>query len=384
MKASPYYKEKWNNSAHYYRKDFWILKKEGSREIELLEKFGFTITENNISAPDLETFIIKYQEYLDYQKIPQDSRIMPALSIAKKEDQSVKLHNPLTPWKGSLNEWTPKIGLHLKGRQVTEGLAQGLFPIFTNGYHDIFHFITFALYPSYTKKLIEKNKAIAKLKLNKSILNRSAYALEALTLADSNKISEIRDSITIKKLNSKTTFYDFHNEVSLLSDEELQTKVEFWKLNFKKFLTHYSGGMAEPVENSIYRDMINNGKIQYITSHFSETYKSRSYDKIMPNEILYDGMTYMDAALSKISESTEDELSKIFNNVGENSNPTKNELLKLQIARMEYALWKSATEINQEVWINDTMKESVDLESSTMLFIKDCFGVNSAIYQLFK
>ena len=81
---------------------------------------------------------------------------------------------------------------------------------------------------------------------------------------------------------------------------------------------------------------------------------------------------------------TKDELSKIFNNVGENSNPTKNELLKLQIARMEYALWKSATEINQEVWINDTMKESVDLESSTMLFIKDCFGVNSAIYQLFK
>lgn len=386
LKASPYYQTEWETNARHYIRDFWELKKKGSPEIELFEKLGFQVFEDKIIVPNLETFITRYRDYLNLKKIPEDSRIMPAMTSIRKSDEKVIMHNPLLPWQGNLAEYTPKVGLRLKGRDIAESLASGLFPVFKDGFHDVFHFITFALHPDYAKRLRIKNKALAKLKLNSSILNRNAYSLEALTLANPAKTNDILHVITPKNVTSTTKLKGFQDEIEKLSEDELKAKVEFWSKNYKKYLTAYSGGMAEPKENSIYREMMSgeDNFAKYLLNHFSDEFFSPSYNKIMPNEILYDGMTYMDTALAKISTLSQEKINQIFSRTTSKKIPNKNELMKLQLARIEYALWKSATTINYQRWLEDTLKDSVDNNSATMLFIKDCFGENSHIYKLFQ
>jgi hypothetical protein len=388
-KASPQYRDVWNSFSGYYKNNFWELKQKGSLEIEIFEQLGFEVTSEKIVNPDLETFIKKYSNYLDMKKIPENQRILPAISVRRKSDNKILLHNPLVPWSKNLDEWKPALGIKLNGRDIAENLAEGRFPLFTEGYHDVFHFIIFAMIPEHAKIIREKNRELIKLKLNKSILNRSAYALEVLTLADSTKLLEISGHLTIKNVVDTMNFDDFLSAVSNLSPEELSLKSQFWLVHFQKYLTHYSAGMAEPVEKEIYDIRLYNHMpwSEYILDHFYDgvrTVKEENSNKILPNDILVEGMSHMDTVLKIIVNSSERSIEEIFTYPKLDNVMTKDQLLKMQVARMEYALWKSATTVTSKQWTDDTMKEKVDLLSPTMMFIKDCFGKNSLTYHLFQ
>jgi hypothetical protein len=60
-----------------------------------------------------------------------------------------------------------------------------------------------------------------------------------------------------------------------------------------------------------------------------------------------------------------------------------NRQIRLQLARMEYALWITSTKLTAKKWIEDTLQPTIDLNSLTFSFIRDVFGTNSITYQKF-
>jgi hypothetical protein len=387
-KASPSYQKIWNHYFNlYYRYDLVDMKNQGAAEAKLLEKIGFNISSASIETPGLETFVIELKKYLDLKKIPLDHRIMPAITYfpVGKPDE-VMLHIPLVePWTENVSNYRTKTDLRLKGRQMTEALAGGRFPLFAEGGHDIFHLLSFALYPDYAKALRDGNRNLLKTKLTIPVLSRSTYMLEVLALGDSKKVEEIKQHLTIHSPNQEHSFDDFLQAIENLSPQELRSKEEFWQANFQKYLIHYAAGMAEPREREVYADEIRRKDFSIFLKNF---YEGTEYNpkNVLPFEILYDGMTHMDVILEVLvstSYNSQGILNSLFARRASNGKEELQRLIRLQIARMEYALWKSTTEITVEQWAQDTMIPVVDPESPTLRFIKDCFGPNSVTYRKF-
>jgi hypothetical protein len=129
--------------------------------------------------------------------------------------------------------------------------------------------------------------------------------------------------------------------------------------------------MAEPYERSQYSAAINRLELYQLRRHLTSGptyYASEPY--AVPFVLFHDGLTHMPDFLKQ--------LSKYSNGQGINT------LTRQHVARMEYALWKTATDITVKQWAHDILTHDLDLNSPTMKFIKDVFREDSATYQLFK
>jgi len=98
----PFYHRKWDAifNGGYFHEKFLKLKMQGSREILMLEKLGFEVTTERINVPDLPTFIANYVNYLDFQKIPESERILPALTYQRASNpDEIMLRLLLEDWR---------------------------------------------------------------------------------------------------------------------------------------------------------------------------------------------------------------------------------------------------------------------------------------------
>jgi hypothetical protein len=185
--------------------------------------------------------------------------------------------------------------------------------------------------------------------------------LEVLTLADPIQIENIKTILTIKEPSPSTTYEDFLESVNKLSNSELYEKQNFLLTHFEGFLRHYSAGTADLWERDRYRQAFNAYK--YFDNQHTPPEKNRFDD------LLTDGMTHLPAILKELSVVVK--------------SPARETLMRVQVARMEYALWKSATQITMAQWAKDTLQPEIDINSPTMKFIKDVFGESSATYRAF-
>jgi len=285
------------------------------------------------------------------------------------------------PWREQDSDWRVK-SLRVGDRKLARNIAAGRFPLFWDGAHDVFHIVTFALYPKFAASLRKGNQKLIKMAMSSSQLSRSSYALEVLALANPKKISEMTEHFALKSPRKGANFEDFHASVKQLSKQDFTDHAQFWVEKFQGFLNRYAGGMAEPYEQSVYREKVRG---ETWLSHFYEG-RWAEETKNVPNELLSDGMTHMDVFLENLlalSRSSQVTIDRQFENRASDGRIELDRLLRLQVARMEYALWKSAVEIGPEQWILDTVVAKVDPNSPTMKFIKDCFGENSITYRMF-
>lgn len=379
-RVSPYYKNAWDrNFNQYYHRDFIEYKEKRVVEMEILGKLGFEISQDKITAPDFNTFVDKYENYLNSHKVPEVQRIRPAVLFRKKENtDDILLKVPHKErWTENIDEWKTTADVRIKPRQMAQALADGRYPVFYDGAHDVFHLITFALYPEYAQALRDGHARLAAGKVGGGFLHRTSYFLEVLTLADPQQLKTIKSHLTIKDISQQeVTIRDFENAVNKLSEIETWEKVQFWLANFQSFLRHYAGGMAEPRERNIYnnRKSINDIKAQFYAP-------TGSASKVTLAAILPDGMSHMDSQLNRLVNERID-ISLSSRATTENLAEIES-MIRRQVARMEYALWASATKINVNQWAADTLGFYVDPSSPTMQFIKDAFGENSATYRGF-
>lgn len=367
-RISPTYQKNWQRFSHFFREDFWRLKNEGAPEIELLEKLGFTVDKDALGVPDFVTMSQNYKKILDELGIPEDQRLLPALTFENLRTKDVMFVVPgRDGWPPGNQGWVIRAEeFRPKGRALLDAIRSGRFPVFSEGVHDVFHFITFALHPSYARALRKGNDNLARLRLKNSDMNRSSYFLEVLTLANPKKKQEIEKRIVIKNPTKKTAFADFHQAMRELSKEDLESRAKFWIENFQKYLNIYAGGIAEPYERSRYRDEIrrNGDWKESLTNPWRGNNRT-----ILPDGLIQESMGLMDVYLGLLLEAKDASMS--------------DGTFQLYLARMEYGLWKSANEIQAEQWAKDTLTDSFDENSPTMQFIKNVFGEKSFTYRLF-
>jgi hypothetical protein len=340
-----------------------LAKKENQAEIRMLEKFGFRFTQEKIEVPSFVEFSENYESYLDAAKIPEDERIRPAITFFNNKDYSARTLKTLhdRSWNEKFEDWTPPQNVRLSGRQMAEALESGRYPIFLEGIHDLYHLVLFAMYPEYAKALREGFRKLRQGKVGGAFLKRASYFLEVLTLADPIQIENIKTILTIKEPSPSTTYEDFLESVNKLSNSELYEKQNFLLTHFEGFLRHYSAGTADLWERDRYRQAFNAYK--YFDNQHTPPEKNRFED------LLTDGMTHLPVILKELSVVVK--------------SPARETLMRVQVARMEYALWKSATQITMAQWAKDTLQPEININSPTMKFIKDVFGESSATYRAF-
>ena len=360
-RVSPRYQRKWTDALNRWHREFIaeVVKLNG-RELYALRKFGFEfVGQNEIVAPPFDVFAKNYSAYLDEMGIPESKRIRPALSLESRDTKEVVLVRPgIDSWPSG-TAWGAR-PLRLKARQMAQNVSEGRFPVFEGGSHDIVHFLLFALHPDYAEQIRTGNSKLLQ-DMSKGFMSRAAFNLEALSLADPTKINEIRMQITIKKPTPHSTFRDFQSAVQTLPVDALIARAEYWKRSYQDFLVYYSAGMREPYERQVYRNFVG-------TSYLPTT---------LPSELLAGGMTHLDVVVEKRTTS----LRLASSSTKEQESHA---LMALQdaVAKVEYALWASATRINLAQWMKDTMRPDIDLQAPTFGFIVDIFGVKSPVYQL--
>ena len=369
----PQYQKSWLRLANeYYREGLVEAKKNGAPEIAILEKLGFKVDPTTeMQVPTLMDFFKNYHKLQDELGIPEGNRLIPTIALGHGErGEKALLFSPLNDQAPAdllsrqiLYDYRPK------SRQIAEHLVEGRFPVFHNGIHDVFHMITFVLHPEYAKALRDGSQKILKQTFKKPMLNRAAYFLEALSLPNPKKIKEIESLITLRAITKDTNINDFINAFKKLSKEELEQKSKYWKEHYQDFIIHYAGGKAEPYERNLYRNMIS---FEDAIKHFIGVRSVKTPDKILSTELITEDVGNLDVFLDRLKWPIE-----LPQNV------QRVELMRLQLARMEYALWKGAKDISVLQWARDTFTGDLDLNSPTMVYIRDVFGENSVIYRDF-
>lgn len=383
---SPRYHVDWNARSKQYGENYQDEIKNRTDELKMLEEFGFEFVDG-FKAPNLEDYIVKYKAYLDKHKIPTEERVMPSLIFKNiKSSKKVFPIPHVDPWPNNYHEWKDISGERLKGRETLENIVNGKFPVFAQGIHDVWHFLKFAQYPEYTKILREKFAVLVQGKLTQPILSRASYAMELLTLADRKKLPLITSQIIIKNPTKQTTVEDFSSAINLLSTEQVLERAKFWIKEYRNNLIHYSPGVIEPNERKMHANYIQNpGPKIFLDSFIEKFNKERS---TLPVEMGYESsMAFMDTRLETLLDlyhNKMDTVTFLYKRDNNSGPPDVLAIIKLQIARMEYAQWKSASEIDLNQWTKDTLNPTVDLSSPTMKFIKDSFGENSYTYNLFQ
>lgn len=366
----------------YFKSDLNIEKANRTKEVTILEDLGFEINPSEIKVPSFLEFIKRYDHLLTNNHIPEQYKIRPSLAFINRgdgEQTSYTLIRPnIDPYPLTANYYVSK-DARLKGRDMLKNVAKGKYPVFFNGIHDIFHFVTFALYPDYLIGISKGHQNLENLPLTTGRGFRLAYALEILTLSDPKKLTEIQSILSVKNPTKSTTYAEFEREINALPTEQLISKAKTLIENYQQYLNKYAAGMAEAKEHRVYADM---WTPERVFRHFYE----RQYfvsSRVLPFDSLSEGMAHMDTVLKIILKLHKPEYTHEFSNRNLDAEVERSKMLRLQLTRMEYALWTSANTVTVKQFLEDTLSPELNPTSATARFISNVYGQESITYRLF-
>lgn len=266
------------------------------------------------------------------------------------------------PWPTNYMEWVFQNGVRFKSRDMAQAISKGHFPLFLDGLHDVFHLLSFALYPKYVSYLKQGNKLLAR-NMKSGLRARAAFNLELLSLADPGKQNELSQILSVKNPGLSATIKNFEFAINKLSTEELINRTNFWIKNLQNYLIHYSAGMRDPQERSVLKKYTEN------PPEFLDN------SKTLPKEVVASALPFFDGRLDKL-------LKLVLSNEMFLISSSKQMLeLRKLLTQLEYALWASSSKINLDQWMKDTMTTEIDRSSPTFQFLSDVFGESSIIYQ---
>lgn len=423
---SPAYKASWKTQSKRYAVYLNEDKRRGRAEFQVLQRLGFDVKDDDLQAPDFQTFLDNYRKILDEKQVPDKDRILPALVLSSGRDSQGKFVVP------GVDKFPAESDLRVAGDYVMsqidifEQIPKGRYSVYWSGLHDVYHFVQFAMHPNYMKLIREsyshvrdvqtelqmqaqKSGSSEALERLSALWRRLAFAHEALVLADPKQLEGIQAALKFPGFKAAKSpvlisdVIDYYKNVSL---ENLMKSAGQLLDQFPGFLNFYAAGMSDRSERQThlagfgYSDLL-----RQMTPNLMP--EAADLKGTIHRRLLRESMVYMDDSLLRLLNiyhlsdlSRFDEKFFPAPAVGSEKSPDQRpdqhpdrrpdrrkehieKLIRIQMARMEYALWMSATEITVERWIHDTVLTPFDPESSTMKFIKDTMGENSVLYQSF-
>ncbi len=370
-----------NGSAQYRAEWLRLIDQysiaEDAKVYSKLKRLGFYVRRHGYAAPAFKELVESYLRHLDELKIAESDRILPAAVIKNKSTGELKLVTPsVDKWpEQDPSHWEVLMNERLSSRLIIESAARGRWPVFSSGLHDIFHLIVFSEHPSYARGLRAQSKHLDQ-KFNAAYLTRSAYTFEILALGDPAKARKIERLLSFKP-KENSSFADFKNALDVLPKSDLMEKAEFWATHLNEYLIYYGGGMASPSERKGY------SRREYLTNGVSTMYETVvSESRIVPDRMITEGLSHVDVLLDTLTRFTRFNSAEYIKPYSKNDPQQELErLIRLQVARTEYALWRSSTVVTIEQWNKDMLQINADPLSPSMTFVRDVYGEHSLVYR---
>lgn len=354
------------------------LRKEhshGEQKLELMRRLGFHFSSGKNLAPTFTEFLKNYIALLDKAGVPENDRLLPAITIAKQNLRG--LYESEFLFTPGIDPWPSMPGFHFMNQfdvssiTVVKAQARGRYP-FIFELHDVFHFMTFASGVGYAKFL---KKSISSLSNpdDPKMLQKINYVNEVLTLTDPKKEKKILENLVLASefvAGQELNLSDFMQAFEKISDHDIVSYAEKLAVTFSQFTITYGGAVSLPTE----RDRLASVAADEILRGSQGRYRSDKYGVV-------------DIALGSAGTfaPTLRGLINYYHKPMPNSSmsPTPEQVLQAvrsQLARMEYFLWYCSTKkITVEVFLEGFIRNDNSVDPGLEKFLREIFSKDSLL-----
>jgi hypothetical protein len=377
-------------------------KSGGNLKSILLKKLFIKKSDDSMTVVSFVEFLDRYIQEMKVNKVPKKGIILPAVVMIRGDNEILLVTPGIDPWpKDEGYRFLKSEELfNIPFRAVLAGLKKWRFPLM-DSIHDASHFVSFIQNPKYAAtllKMIEKLPDLEKYPIYFS--RRLFYALELLTLADPTKKEELKEFLLFPQVKSSTKrvpFYEYLQFFQSLDSKTLTTHAQKLIDGYDTFLIDFGGGVHRSYEKNemIKTDFLNSERpIQTLVQllgifrpELSEV--QRSILGTLPSETLRQLLIFKKLPAKKFKEIVEQNsfASNYFNEPGtetfaKNYQQRLDQLIYLQMARMEYGLWESANRITVEKWLQETLTVHLKPNSPILEFTEGVYGSSSILHQI--
>ena len=393
---------KWQLDVKAEMSHILIDKSGGNLKARLLEKLLIKKSDDSLTVVGFMEFLDRYILELKTKKVPKKEIILPAVVMIRGENEIVLVTPGIDPWPTEAGYRFLKSEelFNIPFRAILAGLKKGRFPLM-DSIHDISHFISFSQNPKYAAvllKMIEKLPELEKYPIYFS--RRLFYALELLTLADPTKIEELKTFLLFPKVKTSTkriSFYEYLQFFQSLDSQTLLVHAQRLVEGYDSFLVDFGGGVHRSFEKNemIKNDFLDSEQpIQTLVQllgmfrpELSEV--QRSIMGTLPSETLPQLLVFKKLPaqqFQKIANQNSFASNHFFEpgtqTLAKNYKQRLDQLIYLQMARMEYGLWESANRITVEKWLQETLTVHLKPNSPILEFTEGVYGTSSILHQI--
>lgn len=386
------YQKEWGHSAKKYYTSYFSQRNAAHDPLmAVFERFGFHSVDGQLQAPSLEEFVTNYTKLLDEKKVPEADRLYPGVAIKRasgKIEILIPSRDTIQISDGDTFDPNPR----LKTASFYGAVSNGMYPLFADGFHDLFHFASFALNPSYMKLIkkifstisadqVTKDKATyddSKERVAK--FNRNVYMIETLDLGDPGKIPALKSFLLYDfSAHPQATLHDVQRHYDSLPWELVYTHAQKMLIEYTNYFVGYSAANGDRSEKKAFSGFANFDRVEGILLRKE---KPDTYYGYFPNSMFTEAsFGFFDEHLRRLIETWNFD-DAYLQQVKFPSRPELQKLIRLQLAKMEYTLWGSATRLTPEIWARDTIFNPIRDDSPTMQFIIELLGKESALYRI--
>jgi hypothetical protein len=342
---------------------------EQKEKLDILEKLGFD--EKQDRQPTIFEFVVNYVETLNRASVPVNERLLPAVTFGRRDRETGEFEfyfmTPgIDPWPkdDSFERIPASIIFNIDPAAVFEAMKRGRYPLL-EGDHDLFHFVSFLKNPEYMRQLRQLvNQANSG--ADKEILfERLRYLNEWLTLANPNQKQHIlKTSTTVSRSTKKENFLfkDFQKTYEDMKTDELMTQAHRMLQNFPQYLIAYGGAAVRSNEVKV----------------FAERTNQEGFPELLlnPNNVDPELRSWNDSP--RLFSNT---LQQLIHNLTDINQTEMIPLIRLQLARMDYFLYKGVTGLNFSKIMSGVLPSQGPTDPEVLQFFKDILGDNSLFYQ---
>ncbi len=377
-------------------------KSGGNLKSILLKKLFVKKSDDSLTVVSFVEFLDRYIQELKISKVPKKEIILPAVVMIRGDSEILLVTPGIDPWPTDAGYRFLKSEelFNIPFRAVLAGLKKGRFPLM-DSIHDASHFVSFIQNPKYAAvllKMIEKLPELDKYPIYFS--RRLFYALELLTLADPTKIEALHDFLLFPKVKNWTKripFYEYVQFFQSLDSKALNNQAQKLVEGYDSFLIDFGGGVHRSYEKNqmIKNDFLNSEQpvqtlVQLLGMFRPELSEvQRSIMGTLPSEVLRQLLVFKKLPAKKFQEIVEQNsfASNHFNEPGtetlaKNYKQRLDQLIYLQMARMEFGLWESASRITVEKWLQETLTVHLKSNSPILEFTEGVYGSSSILHQI--
>lgn len=393
----------------------------GPEKIAVLKELGFEEKNSVVTAPRYSELVKNYLRLVEYGSPEKTDPILPALVYVRRGARGAPADYQLVtpgvdpfPNEPGFYLLTAAEMFNIPFRATLAGLKRGRFPLLEES-HDVAHEVSFVMNQEYASRLVQVSRQVEAEKFPIGFSRRLFYIAEYLALGDPEKVSELRNILKAPNAlgpTDETSFLKYKNFFKNLPRQELWDHAKNLITHYESFIRDYGGGVLRTFEKRNQIDTEMNSRFPDGEAHSLLIFLGRQRNELSAMMIHSMGgpMVAHLVKLLSLSELTSAQFEEVVNRnrllaqrfrkdppeelngdrgaifdqpLLDNAQDSVNEYIALQVARMEYAIWMTATRLPEKVWIEEGLQLTPPKNSQIAPFIRDLFGESSFIYSAF-